>query len=115
MDRRVVKKIDICVEYTFACTFGNVGDHFEWLFVWVNNLNLDGARSFIWDELIGLMSWWILPCYIGGDLNVTRRERLSTASVCPPMIAFSEQKSYWFFCVMLPNAKFVEIILLWAC
>jgi hypothetical protein len=26
----------------------------------------------LWDELVGLMSWWEMPWCIGGDFNVVR-------------------------------------------
>jgi hypothetical protein len=36
----------------------------------VYGLNDDGVRKYHWDELVGLMSWWELMWYIGGDFNV---------------------------------------------
>jgi len=29
-------------------------------------------RSLLWDELAGILSWWSLPWFIGGDFNAAR-------------------------------------------
>jgi hypothetical protein len=64
-DRRVVEKIENCVEsYTIACSFRNV----VWAFRGVYGPNDDGEKRYLWDELVGLMSWWELSWCIGGIL-----------------------------------------------
>jgi hypothetical protein len=74
-----VEKIEECmVSYIVACSFRNVDDNFIFgLFFWggggggwrVYGPN-DGERRILWDELIGLMSWWELQWCIGGYFNV---------------------------------------------
>jgi hypothetical protein len=33
--------------------------------------NADSERHFMWEELLGVISWWDSSCCIGGDFNVT--------------------------------------------
>jgi hypothetical protein len=55
-DKRMADKSEECVgEYIVACSFKNVEDGF------------DRNRRSLWEELIGLTSWWNLLWYIGGD------------------------------------------------
>jgi hypothetical protein len=30
----------------------------------------DVERRYLWEELVGIMRWWVLPWCIGGDFNV---------------------------------------------
>lgn len=55
-DSRVVEKVKECVgEYTVACSFRNVENQFTWAFASVYGPNCDCDRSFLWDELVGLV------------------------------------------------------------
>lgn len=59
-DRRVVENIEECVgEFTVVCSFINVDDHFTWALTGVSAPNFDWDRRFLWDELGGLLSWWL--------------------------------------------------------
>ena len=61
-DKRVVTRLDMKVEECVAaCSFKNVMDDFEWAFARVYGPNEDFDRGRLWDELVGLMSWWDLP------------------------------------------------------
>ena len=72
-DKMVVTKLDMEVgECMAACSFKNVVDDFEWAFVGVYGPNGNFDRRRLWDELVGLKSWWDLPWYIGGDFNIIR-------------------------------------------
>jgi hypothetical protein len=80
-ERRVVEKMDVCGgRYTIACSLRNIDDNFMWAFGVVYGPNDDGERSILWDEMVGLMSWWDMPWCFGGDLNVVRfpSERLDS-------------------------------------
>jgi hypothetical protein len=54
--------------------------------------NDDVERKYLWDELVGLMSWWELPWCIGGDFNVVRFpcERSRRFQTITAMLDFSE-------------------------
>jgi hypothetical protein len=43
--------------YILACTLRNVVDNLFWAFGVVYGPNDDGERRYMWDELVGLMSW----------------------------------------------------------
>jgi hypothetical protein len=59
-DRRVVEKIEVYVgEYVVACSFKNVADDFSWAFAGVYGPHIISSRRLLWEELAGLMSWWI--------------------------------------------------------
>jgi hypothetical protein len=91
-DRRVVEKIKECVgEFTVACSFRNIEDSFSWAFAGVYRPNSDCYRRYLWEELVGLLSWWNLPWWIRGDFNITRfpSEKLGEAGFCPAMGEFS--------------------------
>jgi hypothetical protein len=71
-DRRVVTKLDVCLgNYVAACSFRNVEDGFLWAFAGVYGPSRHNLRSFLWEELAGLLSIWDLPWCIGGDFNAT--------------------------------------------
>jgi hypothetical protein len=72
----------------FRCTSGN----FEWAFAGVYGPNNDIDRKIIWDELVGIMSWWEKPWCIGGDFNVIRypSERLGDTHYSLTMREFSD-------------------------
>ena len=75
-----MEKIEVYMgEDVAACSFRSVDDDCAWAFVGVYGPNLDNVRSSHWKELVGLISWWVLPLCIGGDFNVTRfsSERLT--------------------------------------
>ncbi|XP_040992580.1 uncharacterized protein LOC121239391 [Juglans microcarpa x Juglans regia] len=54
--------------------------------------NLDSTRVCLWEELVGIHSWWNVPWCIGGDFNVTRvpSESSGTRRGRPAMIEFSQ-------------------------
>uniref|UniRef100_A0A2N9IM68 30S ribosomal protein S13, chloroplastic n=1 Tax=Fagus sylvatica TaxID=28930 RepID=A0A2N9IM68_FAGSY len=82
-DMRVFEKVDEAAGYySLSCKFKNVLDQFEWIFTGVYGPNLDSDRGMLWEELAGLLSWWDVPCCIGGDFNVVRfpREKFGMAS-----------------------------------
>jgi hypothetical protein len=83
-DKRVVEKVDVCLgEFTLAVSFRNIADGFEWAFAGVYGPNHYIDRRRLWDELAGILNWWILPWCIGGDFNITRfsSERSGEGSV----------------------------------
>ena len=72
-DNRVVDKVEEAVgRFSVSCKFKNVVDHFVWAFTGVYGPNSDRDRSFLWEELAGLRSWWDVPWCVGGDFNVVR-------------------------------------------
>lgn len=72
-DRRVAEKIeDFVGSYSVACSFKSVSDDFLWAFAGVNGPNLDNNRRALWEEIVGVCSWWDLPWCIRGDFNVIR-------------------------------------------
>jgi hypothetical protein len=72
-DKRVVEKIEDCFGvYSLAVKFRFIEDNTLWAFAGVYGPNHARDRRILWDELAGLMSWWIMPWCIGGDFNVTR-------------------------------------------
>jgi hypothetical protein len=56
-------------DYTLAGSFRIVVDHFVWAFVGVYGPNSGSDRTLLWDELVGIISWWNLSWCIGGDFN----------------------------------------------
>jgi hypothetical protein len=102
-DKRIVEKIDMFVgEFDLACSFRSVVDDFSWAFAGVYNPNIDALRSSLWDELVGLSSWWELPWCIGGDFNVTRfpAERSRDVRLNAAMMEFSDlflSRVLWIF------------------
>ena len=85
-DSRVVEKVEEAVgHFSVSCEFKNVGDHFEWAFTGVYGPNLNKRCRLMWEELIGLISWWDLPWCLGGDFNIIRfpSERLGAACFSP--------------------------------
>ena len=72
-DHRVVEKIDEAVgDFSVSYRFRGVIDQFEWAFSGVYGPQTDRERSLMWDELVGLASWWGIPWCVGGDFNVIR-------------------------------------------
>jgi hypothetical protein len=72
-DRRVVEKLEVCVgRFIIACYFRSVSDNFEWAFAGVYSPNNNNDRKLLWDELVGIMSWWEVPWCIGGDFDAIR-------------------------------------------
>ena len=92
-DKRVVKKVDEAAGYySLSCKFRNVLDQFEWIFTGVYGSNLDNERGLLWEELLGLLSWWDAFCCIGGDFNVVRfpSEKSGMASFNSAMHEFND-------------------------
>jgi hypothetical protein len=54
--------------------------------------NNDVDRKCLWDELVGLMSWWELPWCIGGNFKVVCYlcERSDDSKQSPTMLDFLE-------------------------
>jgi hypothetical protein len=72
-DKRVVSSLETEVgDYVAACRFKYVVDWFEWAFAGVYGPIGNSDRRWLWDELTGLLSCWVLPWCIGGDFNVVR-------------------------------------------
>ncbi|KAG6717072.1 hypothetical protein I3842_04G079200 [Carya illinoinensis] len=92
-DQRVVEKMEVAVGlFTVACSFRSVSDGFKWAFAGVYGPNIDRDRRLLWDELVGLHSWWDLPWCIGGDFNAIRftSECFGNRRMRPAMSEFSE-------------------------
>lgn len=71
-DRRVVR-IEECVgNFVVACPFRCVTENFEQIFAGVYGPNDDVERRCLWDELLGMMSWWEMSWCIGEDCNVVQ-------------------------------------------
>uniref|UniRef100_A0A7N2LEX3 GRAM domain-containing protein n=1 Tax=Quercus lobata TaxID=97700 RepID=A0A7N2LEX3_QUELO len=68
--------------FSVSCEFKNVVDHFVWALTGVYGPNSDRDRSFFWEELSGLCSWWDVPWCVRGDFNVVRfpSERFGSAN-----------------------------------
>ena len=91
-DNRVVDKVEEAVgHFSVSCKFKNVVDHFVWAFTSVYGPNSDRDRSFSWEELAGLRSWWDVPWCVAGDFNVMRftSERSGSANFTSAMHRFS--------------------------
>jgi hypothetical protein len=58
-----------CGEFVVACSFRNVDNDFVWAFAGVYVPILDNVRSFLYEELAGLISWLDFSWCIGGDFN----------------------------------------------
>lgn len=70
-DRRVVEKVkEFVANFTMACSFRSVEDNLLWAFTEVYGLNMDNECCLLWEELVGVLSWWNLPMCIGGDFNI---------------------------------------------
>jgi hypothetical protein len=85
-------KLEVCVgRFIIACSFRSVNDNFEWAFAGVYGPNNNNDRQLLWDELVGIMSWWAMPWCIGGDFNATRylSERVGVTQYATPMVEFS--------------------------
>jgi hypothetical protein len=55
-ERREVEKIEKCMgEFTVACSFINVEEHFKLVFVGVYGPKYDCDGRFLWDKLAGLL------------------------------------------------------------
>lgn len=87
-----MKKLDVWEKFIVAHSFRNVEDDFSWAFVGVYKPNSDCDRTYLWEELVGLISWWNMPRCIGGDFNVTwfPSERSGETRLCPDMVEFSD-------------------------
>jgi hypothetical protein len=71
-DKRVVEKIENCIGvYSLAVKFRSIEDNSIWAFAGVYGPNHARDRRILWEELVGLMSWWNMPWCVGGDFNVT--------------------------------------------
>ena len=78
--------------FLVSCRFKNVGDQFEWAFIGAYGPNLNRKCQKMWEELLGLISWWNLPWCLGGDFNVIcfPSERLGAVSYTQSMYDFSD-------------------------
>ena len=92
-DKRVVEKIeDVVGLFSVSCKFKNVEDQKVWMFTGVYGPNIDHNRRLMWDELVGIRSWWDVPWCLGGDFNVVRflSERTGSEAFSSPMFEFSD-------------------------
>jgi hypothetical protein len=92
-NKKVVSSLETEVgDYVTGCRFKNVVDGFEWAFVGVYGPNGNSDRHWLWDELAGLLSSWVLPWCIGGDFNVIRfpSERSGGRCISSAMGEFSD-------------------------
>ena len=90
---RVVEKIEGAVGYfSVSCKFKNVEDHQVWMFTGVYGPNINSDRRLMWDEFVGIRSWWDVPCCLGGDFNVVLFlvERVGSANFSSSMQDFSD-------------------------
>ena len=72
-DNRVVNKVEEAVgHFSVSCKFKNVVDHFVWAFTGVYGPNSAKDKSFFWEELSGVCSWWDVPWCVRGDFNVVQ-------------------------------------------
>ena len=78
--------------YSVSCKFRNVGNQDLWTFSGVYGPNLDKDRSLLWEELLGVISWWEAPWCVAGDFNVVHfpSEKSGTASFTFAMHEFSD-------------------------
>ena len=78
--------------FSVSCKFKNVADQFVWAFTGVYGPNLNKKRRLMWEELIGLITWWDVPWCLGGDFNIIRfpSERMGAASFTRAMNSFSD-------------------------
>ena len=82
-DKRVVEKIEDCFGmYSLAVKFRLIEDSSTWAFARVYGPNHARDRRILWNELAGLMSWWNMSWYIGGDFNVTRFPSERSKAAC---------------------------------
>lgn len=92
-DKKVVERLDVEIgSFTVSCKFQNVEDGFCWVFTGVYGPNRDEERSGMWDELVGLGSFWGEHWCVGGDFNVTRfpSERSGGTRITATMAKFSD-------------------------
>lgn len=69
-DKRTVDFIkEVVGSYSITCKYKNILDLFVWAFLGVYVPNVDYDRRLLWEELSGVLSWWEIPCYIGGDFK----------------------------------------------
>ena len=90
-DSRVVENLEEAVgHYSVSCKFKNVGDNFEWAFTSVYGPNVDREHRLLWEELLGLHSWWNVPWCLLGDFNVVcfPTEQLGTINFTQAMHDF---------------------------
>ena len=72
-DRRTVEKIDeVMGQFYVSCKFKNIEDQFEWAFTSIYGPNSNLDQRLLWEELVGIRSWWSVPWCFGGDSNVVR-------------------------------------------
>ncbi|XP_065630572.1 uncharacterized protein LOC136067974 [Quercus suber] len=91
-DNRIVEKLEEAVgHFSVSCRFKNVVDQFVWAFSGVYGPNCDRDRCLLWEELLGVCSWWEVPWCVGGDFNVVRfpSERFGSANFTSAMHRFS--------------------------
>lgn len=55
-NKRVVKSIG---DYLVSCSFKFMEDGFVWAFACIYGPNVDSSKRILWDEIVGLFSWWI--------------------------------------------------------
>ena len=91
-DTRVVNKVEEVVgRFSVSCRFTSVSNQYVWAFSGIYGPNSVRDRTLLWEELVGLNSWWNVPWCVGGDFNVVRflSERLGSNSFTATMQEFS--------------------------
>ncbi|XP_050290362.1 uncharacterized protein LOC126728608 [Quercus robur] len=91
-DTQAMNKVEEAVgQFSVSCRFTNVSDQFVWAFTGVYGPNSVRDKRFLWEELVGLNSWWNVPWCVGGDFNVVRfpSKRSGSTSFTAAMREFS--------------------------
>ncbi|XP_042944840.1 uncharacterized protein LOC122278723 [Carya illinoinensis] len=72
-DKRVVEVTEECIrDYSVSLRFKNVANGWEWAFVGTYGPNVDKERRRLWEELVGVYSFWDVPWCMEEDFNITR-------------------------------------------
>ena len=91
-DTWAMNKVEEAVgQFSISCRFTSVSDQYVWAFSGVYGPNSVRDRRLLWEELVGLNSWWNVPWCVGGDFNVVRfpSECSSSTSFTTAMWEFS--------------------------
>jgi hypothetical protein len=69
-DKSAYDCIEVLVgSFSITYKFQNILDLFVWAFSEVYGPNVDSDRHYLWEEWLGVLNWWDIPCCIGGDFN----------------------------------------------
>ena len=71
-DKRILEVSEtVCRIFTASCSFRNVEDSFQWIFIGVYGPVLANLKEDLWEELGSVRGLWAGPCSIGGDFNAS--------------------------------------------